>query len=170
MNESGEPLQADRVECSARKDPAVNLFIIAAMGLGFGIWCLTDRRRPPESWDLHHINDAAAYLLNNWGPVLLLPIGLIALAWGILFLRRKLVATAEGIGYVGKQQIAWSQVTRLDASLLKSKQILKLHHGGPRPLTLDSWKLNNFKAMVAFVEQHVPPSAIETPGEEPKEA
>ncbi len=166
MNESAESPRTDRVECTARRDPAVNLFIIAAMGLGFGIWCLMDRRQPPESWDLDHVNDVAAYLLNNWGPVLLLPIGLIALIWGIVFLRRKLVATAEGIGYAGKQQIPWSRVTRLDASLLASKHILKLHHGGPKPLTLDSWKLNNFKAMVAFVEQHVPPEAIEIRGGE----
>lgn len=166
MNESDESPQTDRVECTARKDPAVNLFIVAAMGIGFGIWCLTDMRPPPESWDLDHINEASAYLLNNWGPLLFMPIGLIALIWGILFLRRKLVATAEGIGYEGKQQVPWSRVTRLDASLLRSKNILKLHHGGAKPLTLDSWKLNNFKAMVAFVEQHVPPEAIQAPGQE----
>ena len=53
-----------------------------------------------------------------------------------------------------------------EVSLLQSKNILKLHHGGAKPLTLDSWKLDNFKAMVAFVEQHVPPEAIEPPGGE----
>jgi hypothetical protein len=162
MNDSAEPERTDRLVCPAAKDPAVRLFILAAMLIGFGLWCLTDRRQPPEAWDMKHLNQAGGYLLNNWGPFLLLPGGLVSLVWGVVFLRRKLVATAEGIGYLGKQTIPWEKVTRLDASRLQDKGILYLHHGGARPLVLDGWKLSNFKAMVAFAEQHVPPEAIET--------
>jgi len=160
MNESAEPATGDRVECAAAKDPAVRTFIFAAMLLGFGAWCLTDMRVRPETWDAKHINEIAAYLLNNWGPVLLIPGGMVVLARGILFLRRKLVATAKGIGYAGRETIAWSRVSRLDATELADKGLLRLEYGPDKPLTLDSWKLTNFKAMVAFIEAHVPPEAM----------
>ena len=166
MNESAEPAPTDRVECTAARDPAVRLFIFAAMMIGFGAWCLTDLRKVPESWELKNINEVAGYLLNNWGPVLLVPAGMIALAWGVIFLRRKLVADAEGIGYEGRQRIAWSDVTRLDAAELKGKGLLYLHRGEAKPLRLDSWKLNNFKAMVAFVERHVPEGVVQTQPED----
>ena len=162
MNESAEPAGTGRVECTAAKDPAVRLFILAAMLMGFGAWCLTDMRPRPETWDLKHVNEIAAYLLNNWGPLLLVPGGMFVLARAILYLRRKLVATDEGIGYDGKEQVAWSRIHRLDATDLADKGMLRLEYGAAKPLTLDAWKLNNFKAMVAFVEARVPPEAIET--------
>lgn len=145
-----------RVECPATRDPAVRLFIAAGILLGFGIWCLTDLRAVPEAWDLRHINDVGGYLLNNWGPFLFFPAGLLLLGWGIVFLHRVLVADDEGIGYRGKRKIAWDQVKRLDASELQSKRILTLEYGNDEQMKLDAWKLQNFRDLVSVVERNVP--------------
>lgn len=150
-NESSAPAS---VECRAASDPAVRLFILTAMPLAFGIWCLTDLRKPPEAWDMAHINDAAAYLLNNWGPVVFFPLGFVGLYLAVRYVRRVLVADEEGIGYVGKDKILWEQVTKLDAADLK-REILVLETG-QRALKLDGWKLRDFRDLVAFIEKHVP--------------
>jgi len=92
-----------------------------------------------------------------------MPPGAFALVWGIRFLLRRLVADAEGIGYVGGTKVRWSDVTELDASILKSKQILCLRHGGGRKFVLDAWKLENFRDLVAVVEAHVPATANRIP-------
>jgi hypothetical protein len=160
MNETQEEAPArpevNRVECAATKDPAVRLFILAALLLGFAVWCFLDRRQPPAAWDLGHINEISSYLLNNWGPLLLAPLGIVALIWGVVFLRRVLVADEEGIGYRGKQKIAWSDVTRLDASQLESRHILYVEYGDGGRLKLDAWKLRSFRELVAVVERNVP--------------
>lgn len=155
----------DRVECPASKDPAVRLFILAGMMLVFGLWCFWDAfvgGKYPYPDD-GNINQVMKHYFNHGGGIILPLGGLIPLVWGILALRRRLVADAEGIGYVGKDRVAWQSVTRLDATLLQEKGILKLHHGAGRPLALDSWKLQNFKALVAFIESHVSDEARETP-------
>jgi len=150
-NESSAPAS---VECRAASDHAVRLFILAAMPLAFGIWCLTDLRDPPKAWDMPNINDAAAYLLNNWGPVVFFPVGLVLVYFAVRYIRRVMVADEEGIGYVGKDKILWEQVTRLDAADLK-KEIIVIE-AGQRALKLDGYKLRNFRDLVAFVEKNVP--------------
>lgn len=152
-NESSAPAS---VECRAASDPAVRLFILTAMPLAFGIWCLRDRHKHPrpDIWDWAHINDIAGYILNTWGPVVLFPLGFVGLYLAIRYIRRVLVADEEGIGYVGKDKILWEQVTKLDAADLK-KEILVLETG-QRALKLDGWKLRDFRDLVAFIEKHVP--------------
>ena len=142
------------VECRASSDHAVRLFILTAMPLAFGIWCLTDPRPQPDAWDMANINKAAAYILNNWGPVVFFPLGIVGLYFSIRFIRRVMVADEKGIGYVGKDQILWDQVTKLDATALK-KEILVLE-APQRALKLDGYKLRNFRDLVAFIEKNVP--------------
>jgi len=159
MEEGPEPPPAPPVVCPAAKDPAVRLFIVAVLLLGFGAWCLTDLRPRPRAWDLDHINEVANYLLNNWGPVLFFPAGVVFAVWGVVFLRRTLVADTDGIGYKGRDRIAWSDVKGLDTSQFAKKSILKLQveRGGERDeLVLDGWKLQNFKALVRLVESKLP--------------
>jgi len=170
MSDTSEPPQDDRVECPAARDPAVRLFIFAAMMLGFGAWTIYDHYYKgeyayPEKYEL---GKYLGYLFNHYGPYVLVPLGLIAVFLAIRHLRRVLVADAEGIGYAGGARVGWDEITSLDASLLKDKGILRLHYGTGGTLTLDSWKLKNFKAMVAYVEKHVP-AATSAPdeGEEP---
>jgi hypothetical protein len=69
---------------------------------------------------------------------------------------RKLIADEEGMGYAGKQKIHWSEFKRMDASQLK-KGLLYLYYGpDEKKLTLDSWKLKNYKPLIEFVEAHIP--------------
>lgn len=148
----------DCVTCPATSEPAVRWFIGAGMLLAIGVWCFVDRHNypAPESWTLQHISEASGYLLNHFAPMLLVPAGVL-LAWlGWRAKRRVLVADGQGIGYVGKAKVAWSDVQGLDASRLKDEQILglKLKDGGL--MKLDAWKLRNFRDLVAFVETRVP--------------
>jgi len=164
-----EPARTDRVECPPAKDPAVRMFIFAGMLLAFGLWCFYDSfiqgAYPyPEDGNL---NEVAKFYFNRVGGIVLPIAGLIPLALALRHLKRKLVATAEGIGYEPGPQLAWGDVTRLDATDLPDKGVLRLEHGAGKPMTLDSWKLQNFKALVALVEQHVPPDTIEPPAAEP---
>jgi len=177
MNDIPDSESSDRVECPAVTDPAVKSFIIAAMLLGLGIYCFIDghiRDEYPYKPLSQDVNVWLKWAFNYYGPFVLIPLGLVALIWGIVALRRKLVADANGIGYLRGEQIAWDRVEKLDVSLLESKGVLKLHHGLEKPLVLDSWRLRNFKALVAFVEGHVPAEAkasLETvePSESPEQ-
>ena len=164
MSETASSPQTDRVECPPTREPAVRLFIFAGMLLAFGGWCFVDafyrNSYPyPKPIDKDQLNLKAKYYFNHGGGIVLPIAGLVPLAMGIAFLRRKLVADGEGVGYQGQTKVRWDSVTRLDASQLQEKGMLHLHHGAGKPLTLDSWKLTNFKALVAFVEQHVSPDA-----------
>jgi len=152
---------AGRVECPAKKDPAVRLFIMAGIFLGFGLWCVVERGKypAPDAWDVEHINEAAGHALNHYGPYLFIPVGLFFLGRGVRALRRVLIADEEGIGYRGREKLPWSQITALDAGRLRSKGILTLHYGSDGKLVLDSWKLQNFRGLIALVEQKVPPEA-----------
>ncbi|MFP4053346.1 MAG: hypothetical protein ACLFV7_05720 [Phycisphaerae bacterium] len=155
-----EQNQTDHVECPATKDPAVRLFIVAAMCLGFGVWCAIDAyvadKYPYAAMD-DDINQFMGWAFNHFAPVILVPIGLVAAVWAIVFLRRVLVADEEGIGYKGKPKVAWSDITDLDVSDLPDKKILRINHSASgKPLVLDAWKLQNFREMVAFIEDHTP--------------
>ncbi len=164
MSQEPTPDAAQRVECPPAKDPAVRLFIVAGMLLAFGAWCFYDSffgsYRTPAS---DEFNDVAAWWFNRICAIALPIAGIIPLAMGLRFLTRRLVADAEGIGYERGTKVPWAEVTRLDATDLPAKGILRLEHGTTKPMVLDAWKLQNFKAMVAFVEAHVPADAIEAP-------
>jgi hypothetical protein len=151
-----------RVEARAAKDPAVRMFIFAAMLLGFGIWFFLDghvHNKYPYTPFSESVNAWSKWALNYLGPFVLIPAGLVVVVWGVLFLRRVLVADQDGIGYAGKEKILWDQIARADASRLQSKGILYLHSEGKK-LTLDSWKLQDFRNLIAFVENHIPPDRI----------
>jgi len=169
MSETNDTPRQDRVECPPARDPAVRLFIMAGMLLAFGLWCYYEAfvlgkfKLPPEPG----INDLFGYYLNHWGTVVLPLGGLVPLVMGIRFLRRVLVADAEGIRMPGSPAITWKDVKRLDATDLAGKGFLRLDYGQAKPLVLDSWKLQNFKALVAFIEKHVPANAIDA-GQTPR--
>jgi len=158
-----EKLEASQcVKCAASKDPAVRLFILGGMLIAFGAWCFNDAFLAGK-YDLPEapkINDLLTYWFNHGGAVAFPVLGIIPLAMGVLSLRRKVVADAEGIGYVGKAAILWSAVTKMDTSRWKSKGILVLHASDGRKFTLDEWKLDkrNFRDLIAMVERHVAPA------------
>ena len=145
------------VECPAAKDSAVRMFIFAALLIGFGIYCFADHYiwgnyKYPDPFKL---NPYLGYLLNHYGPFVFLPPGLLLLVWGIVAMRRRLVADEQGIGYVGKPKIPWSAITTVDSSKLADKGVLLIGYTleeRPAVLKLDSWKLQNFRDLVALIE------------------
>ncbi|MDP6634877.1 MAG: hypothetical protein QGG42_08275 [Phycisphaerae bacterium] len=160
MTETPENTAPTSISCPASKDPAVRTFIMAAMLLGIGIWCWMDaatgKYPPPAAWNLDNINEAAGYAFNHFTPWIAIPIGLILGLRGFLALRRVLTADAEGMGYEGKDKLPWEKITALDASRLKSKGILEVTYADGEKLLLDSWKLQNFRDLVGFVESRSP--------------
>jgi hypothetical protein len=171
MSETNDKPRQEQVECPPARDPAVNMFILAGILLAFGFWCFYEAfilgKYPYPKGPEPTVNDLFGYYLNNWGGIILPLGGLVPLALGIRFLRRVLVADADGIRMPGKPTVAWKDVKRLDATDLAKKGIIRLDFGQAKPLVLDSWRLKNFKNLVAFVEKHVPADAIDA-GQAPK--
>ena len=115
--ETESSASVNRVECTAARDPAVRLFILALMMLMFAAWCYVEayvqKKYPyPDPWN---INAYANYALNHYGPFVFGPPGLVVLVHAIVFLRRRLIADEEGIGYAGKGKLRWDRVDCLDA-------------------------------------------------------
>jgi hypothetical protein len=158
MTETPEKTAVTNITCPAAKDPTVRTFITAAMLLGIGIWCWMDASAypPPEAWDLKHINEAAGHAFNHWTPWAAIPIGAFLAFRGVMALRRVLEADSEGMGYKGAAKRPWDKITALDASRLKDKGMLTVEYEGGEKLLLDSWKLQNFRDLVGFVEAHSP--------------
>ena len=160
MTETPENTAITSVTCPATKDPSVRTFIMAAMLLGIGIWCWMDaatgKYPPPKSWNLDHINEAAGHAFNHWTPWVALPLGAFMALRGFMAVRRVFTADAEGMGYKGSDKTPWDKITALDASQLKSKGILEVQCDGGKKIILDSWKLQNFRDLVGFVETHSP--------------
>ncbi len=164
MSEQAQNQQTPtRVECRAAKDPAVRRFIFAAILLGFGIYCSVDayilKKYPHPKGGSSDVNAYLTYLLNHYGPFLFVPAGLALVVSAVVFLRRKLVADEEGIGYVGKERIPWTAVRSLDTAKLRDKGILGLRYdagGEEKTMVLDSWKLQNFRELVTLVEKKAP--------------
>jgi hypothetical protein len=154
---SEEQESPNRVECPAANDPGVRMFIVAAMCIGFAVWYYLDSNKAvPKHWDWEHVSEVAGYVTNAIMPYVLAPIGLLMIIWGIVYMGRKLIADDEGIGYDGKQKIRWNEFKKMDAAKLK-KGLLYLYYGpDEKKLTLDSWKLKNYKQLIEFVEAHLP--------------
>jgi hypothetical protein len=157
---------SDRVECPPNNDPGVRLFIAAGLLLAMGIYCVIDIARGAYGYvsPSEDINAFGKWAFNFGGQFAFSIPGLVLLVWGVMFFRRKCVADAEGIhyAYFSSQPILWSEIERIDASQLRGKGLLKVHATEGRNITLDSWKLKNFKPLVAFVEQHVDAAKIST--------
>jgi hypothetical protein len=154
---SEEQKSPAQVECPAANDPGIRMFIVAAMFIGFAIWCFMDPNKDkPQEWDIAHQKEVARYVTNAIMPFVLAPIGVVLIVWGLVFMGRRLIADEEGLGYAGKQKIRWNDFKRMDASKLK-KGLLYLYYGpDEKKLTLDSWKLKNYKTLIEFVELHLP--------------
>ena len=161
MNDTSDQNQTSTVECAPTTEPAVRWFIFAAITIGAAIYCWLDRGNypAPETWDLDHINEITGHLFNHYGPYLFAPLGLLAIAMAVVHLRSRLIADEEGIGYAGKQKHTWDQVKKLDVSALKAKGILYLTLDDGSEMKLDSWKLQNFRDLVALIEKKVPGAA-----------
>jgi hypothetical protein len=160
MSEQDTPSTAGRkVECKAALDPILRYHIIpGVMLLGFGIYCLVDATilaKYPYTPLSEDLNAWSTWALNFYGQFIFTTAGIIVLLWGLLKWRRVLVADDNGIGYAGKEKLPWSEIEKLDAGQLKSKGILYLDHPDGT-LTLDNWKLKNFRELVAVVERNVP--------------
>lgn len=154
-SESSEVPQ--QVECPAEREPIVKLWIIAAMLIGFGIWCIVDAGKPKYDYVplAEDLNGFFSWALTHIGQFVFTIVGAAVAGTAIRHSRRVLVADQEGIGWRGGRKLPWEKVTKLDASRLKDKQILVLEHPDGR-LTLDNYKLQNFRDLVAVVEEKVP--------------
>ena len=160
MTDTPEETAPTSVTCPATKDPAIRTFIMAAIFLGIGIFCWIDaasgKYDSPEVWNMENINAVAGHILNHYTPWIAIPGGLLAAFLGIRSIKRIMEADAEGLGYRGKEKLPWDRITALDASQLKDKGILKVKYGDEDEIVLDSWKLQNFRDLVGFVESHSP--------------
>ena len=150
----------ERVECPAGRDPAVRLFIVVAMLLAFGLWALYDLHVAKKFSFANPTEDIQAFgkwAANAFGAYICTPASVVLAMFGLSYLRRVLVADESGIGYAGKPKtkIPWDKITSMDASQLKPKGILVLH-AGEQKLKLDSWKLQNFRELMAIVDKKVP--------------
>ncbi len=150
-----------RAEAPATFDVALRPFIVAAMTLGFGIWCVIDayvRDLYPYSKyeESGNINDYLLFAFNHYAPFVLIPVALVAGVLGYMKLQRKAVADEEGLFKTGHGKIAWDDVTRLDASELASNKTLRVHHGQNGLIVLDGRDHRNFTDLVAVIDRYVP--------------
>ncbi|MCK5113336.1 MAG: hypothetical protein KAR11_01075 [Phycisphaerae bacterium] len=148
----------ETVESRGTTDPKIRLFVPALMLIGFGAYSVMETQLmekyqyAPLSEDM---NAWFSWLFNFCGPFIFIPAGLFFLVLGIRFILRRLVADQEGIGYVGKAKIKWGDISQLDATRLKSKDIVVLNYEGGK-LVLDRYKMTDFKNLLRLVESKVP--------------
>ncbi|NLF32750.1 MAG: hypothetical protein GX591_17895 [Planctomycetes bacterium] len=145
------------VECGFAGEPAIRWAVPTALALGFGIYSIYewatgkfDRAVQPTTW---YFTVGCALLLP--------PVGLALLGVLVVRLRRRLVADGEGIGYAGRQKVGWDQVTRL---VLRGKGLVDLHYqadGRDEVMTLDSYYLKNYDALMALVDARTEGKPVE---------
>ena len=135
---------------------------MAGIFLAIGLWCaydsnLTDHHTfPTVPFSMENINPWAGWAMNFFGQFLGVGIGLILMLRALKARDGRLVADEDGIGWQGETKIAWDRITRLDASRLQKKGYLTLHYGDGNELTLDTWRLDQTKALVALIDRNVP--------------
>lgn len=145
----------DRVECPTSRDPAVRLFIGAGIAFALGIWCILDLAHYPYAAPGEDINKFGGWAFNHGGAILGPLIGVVVLVLALRFIKRRVVAGSEGLTVSGKPTIPWEKVEAVDATQLADKGIVVVR-AGQREVKLDSWKLQNFKPLVALIESKVP--------------
>ena len=158
MAENGPQDAPKPVECPPAWDPAVRMLILAGMLLGLGIYCYIDgyvKQKYPHVAYGEDINAWAKWAFNAYGPFVLIPPGLVVLGFLARYLLRKTRADGEGLRH-GSKKAAWGEISALDATDLKSKGIIRVEYGDGNIITLDSWKLRNFRELVAFIETKIP--------------
>jgi hypothetical protein len=166
MSENAGDQPVTRVECRASNDPFVRKLIVIAMILGGAAWMIEDHYVAGNYWKRDDFNDNLSFLFNHYLPYVLVPLGLLLLVRALLEHGRRLVADEKGIGFAGKQPIAWDRIARIDAALLASKGLLILHYVQEgqdkieKTLKLDSYNFRNFRDVVALVERRVPAEKI----------
>lgn len=152
------------IECEPNKDPGVRLLIAAGLLLGMGIYCIIDVARGEYVYasPSEDINTFGKWAINFVGQFVLTIPGVVLVVWGILFFRRTCKADENGLhyAYFSKTPVAWEDIEKIDATELKGKGILTLEVKDGRKVKLDSWKIDNFKPLVVFIEQHVPAEKI----------
>ena len=140
----------------ALRDTGVRIIIGAGLALGGAIYCFVDaEEKPLEPFSTELINPYAAYWLHIHGPWVLGLLTVLLVIWAIIALKRTATVDDAGISLNGKPQVAWSEITGLDASLLEKKGKLKLLRGDSEPLVLDRYHYADFRDLVAFIEDHV---------------
>jgi len=147
---AGETI-AERVECSATKEPAIRVLIMALMALAFGAWSYYGAYVSQE-----YVDNPSSMMFNKVCSWLLPPVGLILLVRVVWMLRRKFLADGEGLGWAGKDKVPWQNVTRL---VVKGKELFDVHYvtdGQEGILHLDSWKMTNFVPLVKLIESKTP--------------
>jgi len=168
------PSSANRVECPAEKDPAVRLFIGAAMCLGFGAWCAIDayvrgKYPMPAEGNAKYLNKMLSHLFNHYAPFILLVVFIVLVVMALKVLRRSAVADEAGLTVDGKSY-AWGDFAGLDASALPGKGRLVLKHTDGSSVVLNRYRYKNFKELVNLVERHVTADASASPAEGPESA
>jgi hypothetical protein len=164
-NSGGQPVA--RVECRASNDPFVRKLIVVAMILGAAAWMIEDHYVAGNYWKRDDFNDNLSFLFNHYLPYLLVPLGLLLLGRALFQHSRRLVADEKGIGFAGKEPIAWDRIARIDATLLGPKGLLILHYlqdgqdKVEKTLKLDSYNFRDFRDIVALAERHVPAQKIQ---------
>ena len=147
----------DNVTCPPTKEPSVKMFIITAMLLGFGAWCVYDLV-------MQKIPEGPSRAFNLVCAVVLPPVGIAALVYGIWLLTRTFVADQDGLAYNGQDKVAWANVRKL---VLRGKGLLDIYFtqdGEEGMFKLDSYKMQNFAELVSLIEAKTPNVPTEAPG------
>lgn len=148
-----------RVECRTTTEPFVRMMSVAAMLAGVGVWCIIDQGQYKY---VKFSEDESKYLgwaFNYYGQFVFTAVGAAMMIWTVLWSRKRMVADNSGIGYLNQPQIPWDGISKVDAKALRDKGYLYIYHGQKR-LTLDAWKLQNFRDLVLKIEKHVPADRI----------
>jgi hypothetical protein len=147
----------EQVTCPPNKESVVRYVIYAVILIGLAGWCIYDWSnypKPDEPFSTETLNGYAGWAFNHFLPFILIPVGLVFVAKAIKTRSTEVKADEEGIS-AGATRIAWADVEKLDASRLKDKQILDLHHCDG-VLRLRGLNLVNWKPLVALIDRKIP--------------
>lgn len=153
MSEQAKEAQTgEKLVCPANPEPAVKKFIMAGLLLAWALYCAYDlywHANPLKPGDEH-------YEFTYYTMLPAFPLAVVPLVWGILQLRRKLVADGEGLGFSQGNKVRWDSITRLEPL---GKGQLEVHYtqdGRDGTLKLDSYFIKNFNELVRMIEAKRP--------------
>ena len=152
-----DPAAPEVVECPLATEPLVRSGLIIALVLGYGLYSIYELA--VGKYD--RATQATYWYFTVACAVLLTPAGLVVVGLLIRRLRRRLVADSEGIGYVGREKIGWADVTKL---VIGGKGLVDLHYqadGQEEVLTLDSYYLKHYDALMAIVDARTEGKPVE---------
>lgn len=157
-DQESTPKAPERVECGPALDPVVRKAIMALVCLGYGLYCAYDafiakKYDPVEQMGYYWFNVIAFFVL--------VPLGLLFAGMIVRMLGRRLVADVDAIGYVGKESIAWADVTKL---VIRGKGLMDVHYrsgDADKVLVLDSWKLKSFDDLALLIGEKTEGKPVE---------